>query len=254
MRWIWLIALALLAAAVAAVVWPTGQPTASTARPDPTASAVLEGPSAPVPAHVPTPIASPAPALASAPSPALAKPPESALAGFLGADPTEAGDITLTAGPAAVVERIDAQSVRLDNRYTVHGTGTERDPYRVTWELLASASPSIDATENRYVLPGRLGGLQDAWIQISGYWAPPLQKFETSEIMVMLNKWDGCCVGLPPTPFDSIEVKLAAPMSIAGQHLFRYGTVRGKLRISPFTAGPYLLGLYSLDQAVLESS
>ncbi len=166
----------------------------------------------------------------------------------------DAGTILLLPGPAAQVERVDAQTVRLDGLYTVRGTGTERDPYQVTWDLLSSASPSIDPTENRYVLPGRLATLHDTWVQISGYWAPPLQRFDTDEIMVMLNKWDGCCIGLPPTPFDSIDVKLATPMSIAGQHQFRFGTIRGRLRISPFAAGPYLLGLYSLDQAVLESS
>jgi hypothetical protein len=172
----------------------------------------------------------------------------------MGADPADAGTIELTPGPAAKVERMDDQTVRLDGAYTLRGTGSERDPYQLTWELLGSASGSIDAAAHRYELPGRLGSLQDAWVQVSGFWAPPLQRFETREIMVMLNKWDGCCIGKPPTPFDSIEVNLAAPLSIAGQHMFRYGTVRGKLRISPFAAGPYLLGLYRIDNAVLESS
>ena len=26
--------------------------------------------------------------------------------------------------------------------------------------------------------------------------------------LMMLNQWDGCCIGVPPTPYDAIEVKL----------------------------------------------
>jgi hypothetical protein len=78
--------------------------------------------------------------------------------------------------------------------------------------------------------------------------------FEAKEAMVMLNKWDGCCVGLPPTPFDSIEATFVRPIPVRGQHLFRFGTVKGRLTVEPFTAGTFLLGLYRLEDAVLETS
>jgi hypothetical protein len=152
------------------------------------------------------------------------------------------------------VVRIDDQTVRIDGKYTVRGKGTESDPFQITWEMLASASAGVDAAAGKYVLPGRIADLRGAWVRISGYWAPPLQVFETKDLMVMLNKWDGCCVGLPPTPFDSIEVSLARAVPVQGQHLFRYGSIRGRLTVEPFSAGGFLLGLYRLTDAVLEQS
>ena len=177
---------------------------------------------------------------------------EDYLGGSLAAPTTSAP--TLTVGAAARIERLDDRTVRLDDRFTVRGSGTERDPYLITWELLASGSESVDAAAGRFVIPGRIADLRGAWVRISGYWAPPVQAFEARELMVMLNKWDGCCIGLPPTPFDSIEATLAAPMPVKGEHLFRFGTITGRLEVEPFVAGSFLLGLYRLQEAVMESS
>ena len=74
------------------------------------------------------------------------------------------------------------------------------------------------------------------------------------EAMVMLNKWDGCCIGLPPTPFDSVEAAFAAPIAVKGMHVYRYGTIKGRMQVEPFAAGSFLLGLYRLEDAVMESS
>jgi hypothetical protein len=161
---------------------------------------------------------------------------------------------TVTVGTPARIERIDERTVRVDGEFTILGNGTERDPYLVTWELLASASRELDAAAGRFTVPGRIADLRGAWIRISGFWAPPLQVFEARELMVMLNKWDGCCVGLPPTPFDSIEATLSRSVQVQGKHLFRFGTITGRLEVEPFVAGTFLLGLYRLQDAVLESS
>jgi hypothetical protein len=157
-------------------------------------------------------------------------------------------------GSPARIERIDGRTVRVDGEFTILGNGTERDPYLITWELLASASRELDAASGRFTVPGRIADLRGAWVRISGYWAPPLQVFEARELMVMLNKWDGCCVGLPPTPFDSIEATLSRSVQVQGKHLFRFGTITGRLEVEPFVAGTFLLGLYRLQDAVLESS
>ncbi len=160
----------------------------------------------------------------------------------------------VTVGAKAVVERIDHQTVRIDGKYMVRGSGSESDPYQITWELLTSAARTVDASKSLYEVPGRLADLRGAWIQISGYWAPPLQVFQTKEAMFMLNKWDGCCIGLPPTPFDSIEATFTKPFAVQGQHLYRYGTIKGRLEIEPFAAGMFLLGFYRLHDAVMEST
>ncbi len=268
-RWIWLIVAVLVCAAAWAAVWPRGGGAPDRratedegAHPVERGSPIhpgAEGAGASTPASHGEPAdgLQPGPGRPPAGGPPsareTARPPATALSQLLpSAD--DAGAIALAPGPAAVVERLDAETVRLDGRFTVRGSGVERDPYRITWDLLTSAAETISAEEKRWVLPGRLAALDGSWVQISGYWAPPLQQFQTREIMVMLNRWDGCCIGRPPTAYDCMDVRLAAPMAVTGQHLFRYGTVRGRLRIAPFAAGPYLLGLYELQDATLESS
>jgi hypothetical protein len=247
-RFVWILVLLLLLAAAAALAWPRPA-TTQTEPPPPVAPMARVAPAEPAVSSTPvaaTPAAPAAPAL-----PAL--PPASATNIPLIASETPQAP-RLTSGPPAVIERIDDRTIRLDGKYLVRGNGSRDDPYRITWDLLSSARATIDAQKEQYELPGRLASLQDAWVEISAYWAPPLQQFETKEVMAMMNKWDGCCLGLPPTPFDSIDVQLAAPVSVIGQHLFRFGTLRGKLHIDPIAAGPFLLGLYRLQDATLESS
>ena len=216
----------------------------------------------PAPASAPSQAAEPAPVQPAAPT-ANAEPSSpstpSALNDILGgtiAPRTNGAPVTptVTVGERATVVRIDDQTVRIDGKYTVRGKGTENDPFQITWEMLASASVGVDAAAGKYVLPGRIADLRGAWVRISGYWAPPLQVFESKEAMVMLNKWDGCCIGLPPTPFDSIEAAFAAPIAVKGMHVYRYGTIKGRMQVEPFAAGSFLLGLYRLEDAVMESS
>ena len=94
--------------------------------------------------------------------------------------------------------------------------------------------------------------LNGAYVRISGFIAFPLIVTESSECLVMLNQWDGCCIGTPPTPFDCIEVRLDKAVPIKGKHLIQYGTIRGLLRVEPFSAGKYLLGLYRIEHGQVE--
>jgi hypothetical protein len=247
MRTVWAIAALVVGAAVALAAWPASR---------------TPRPGQPEPARIDERASeSPAPVPASAPSPAPAPAPKnpSALDDLLGGSLMPASGPS-TAAPAvsvgtpARIERLDDRTIRVDGEFTIRGNGTERDPYLVSWELLSSASRELDAAAGRFVVPGRIADLRGAWVRISGYWAPPLQVFEARELMVMLNKWDGCCIGLPPTPFDSIEATLARPVQVQGKHLFRFGTITGRLEVEPFVAGTFLLGLYRLQDAVLESS
>jgi hypothetical protein len=73
---------------------------------------------------------------------------------------------------------------------------------------------------------------------------------ETKELIVMLNQWDGCCIGVPPTPYDAIEVKLLEPAKRGGRHAsFNFGGVRGTFRVDPYLVENWLVGLYILDGA-----
>jgi hypothetical protein len=141
----------------------------------------------------------------------------------------------------------ESRIVRLDGRFEIVGRGNEDDPFRVNWQALGSARESINATTGTLTIPEWLAPLDGAWIEISGYFAPTMQSEATSELLFTMNRWDGCCIGLPPTVFDSAALKLEKEMSLLGQHLIRFGTVRGELHIEPFAAGGMMLGLYRID-------
>ena len=87
-------------------------------------------------------------------------------------------------------------------------------------------------------------------VEVEGYLAFPLMVSETKELLVMLNQWDGCCIGVPPTPYDAIEVKLAEPAKRGGKHAsFNFGGVRGTLKVDPYLVENWLVGLYVMDNA-----
>jgi hypothetical protein len=61
------------------------------------------------------------------------------------------------------------------------------------------------------------------------------------------NPWDGCCLGTPPTPLDSVLVRLNAPLS---NRFARTATVTGTLQVAPLSIDGELAELYFLNDAV----
>ncbi len=162
------------------------------------------------------------------------------------------GTPTRNHSSAEPFDRIDARTIELAGKYRVTGNGTHEDPYRVTWELLMSASQSIDASNGKLTPPKWIALLDGMWIEISAYYSTVVRKESVDELLLTFNRWDGCCIGLPPTPFDSIEMKLTSPMRMTGLHLTRYGTFRGQLHVSPIAAAGFLLGFYQLSDANMQ--
>lgn len=155
--------------------------------------------------------------------------------------------------PPSIVKRVDDRSIRLDDRFTLTGNGTERDPYAISWELLGSAREKIRPTEGRTTPPEHIALLDGSWIRLSGYYSTPLLVVDdVDELLLTLDSWDGCCIGLPPSPFDCLETRLREPVRLKGKHLIRYGTVTGRIRVEPFVVGDWLMGLYRLEDATLE--
>jgi hypothetical protein len=150
------------------------------------------------------------------------------------------------------IERIDSRSVRLDDRFILRGNGTERDPYTISWELLASARETIDAAKQALVPPPHIELLDGAWVRLDGYYSSPLADEVVSEVLLTLNRWDGCCIGLPPSPFDCMETDLRTPINMRSQHLVRFGSVTGRMKVQPFAIGTWLMGLYLLEDATIE--
>lgn len=131
------------------------------------------------------------------------------------------------------------------------GAGTERQPFRVSWELLGQASGHVRGDGTFDAMPRTLELLGGTWIELSGYYAPAIIAPSTDELVLMLNRWDGCCIGLPPTPYDSVLVKTRTPIDFSLQHQIRFGTLRGRLVLEPFALGGLVLGLYRIEDAEL---
>lgn len=157
----------------------------------------------------------------------------------------------VAAGPATLEPQPDG-SVLVDGKYVVRGSGTKEDPYQINWDLLVSASDTYQPRLGMTELPERIKMLDGKHIKIAGYLAFPLATMEAKEVLVMLNMWDGCCIGVPPSPYDAIEVKLKKPMAMTNQRFLNYGTLKGTLRVDPYLANDWLLGLYLVDDGELE--
>lgn len=139
-------------------------------------------------------------------------------------------------------------SLLLDSRFPLEGKGTKDDPYKLTWDLLISADQTFAPRKGLKTIPERVAMLDGKWVEITGYTAFPLQMQEPNELLVMLNTWDGCCIGVPPTPYDAVEVMLDKP--VVGEARFAYyGTIRGVMTVEPYIVGEWLVGLYLIDGA-----
>jgi hypothetical protein len=144
----------------------------------------------------------------------------------------------------------DDGTVLVDDRFVIKGKGDKANPYVVTWEMLVSAQETYQPRLGRKVIPDRLKMLDGKWVRIAGFIAFPIMAQTQDEMLMMLNQWDGCCIGVPPTPYDAIEVKLAE--AAKGEDRLRVsGTVTGILRVDPYLVKDWLVSLYLMDDAIL---
>ncbi len=155
-----------------------------------------------------------------------------------------------TVVPGTIV-RTGPTELRVDGEFELKGSGTLEDPYLPSWEYLFSAGGVYKPRQGVDDLPQRIALLDDQWVTIAGHTAFPLVTGESSEMLVMLNQWDGCCIGVPPTPFDAIEVRLQEAVPTGPKHSFNYGTVTGRMKVDPYLIQDWLVGLYILEESEL---
>lgn len=154
--------------------------------------------------------------------------------------------------PASIELRDDSanstQELVLDGRFVVTGKGTEAEPYEIPWELLTSLQETFKPRSGLSEFPERVALLEGKWIKLSGFVSFPFVVDESDEMLLMLNTWDGCCIGVPPTPYDAIEVTLKEPAR--NEDLYTtYAAVKGRLRSDPYMVGNWLVGIYVMDDA-----
>ncbi|MEL7472925.1 MAG: hypothetical protein AAGK04_06355 [Planctomycetota bacterium] len=136
--------------------------------------------------------------------------------------------------------------------HELKGRGTAESPFEITWDLLATAHETYRPKLGKTELPEWAELLHGSHVRVVGYVLFAEFASESDELLLMKNQWDGCCIGLPPTPYDAVEVKLGEQTDAAGK-LVNYGTVRGTLEVDPYVVNDWLLSLYVLKDGVLES-
>ncbi|MBM4110379.1 MAG: hypothetical protein FJ254_03345 [Phycisphaerae bacterium] len=183
-------------------------------------------------------------AAANAPAREPDKAPEGGLSVGLDA---RINDATVKAG---MLKQEDGEIVA-DGNFIIRGSGTKEDPYEVSWDLLQSSSNTYVPRLSEKIIPQRIAMLHDKWVTIAGYIAFPIVSTESDELLAMLNQWDGCCIGVPPSPYDAVEVKLRAPVEVGLKHQIRFASITGIFRVQPYVMERWLVGLYLMDEATL---
>ncbi len=141
------------------------------------------------------------------------------------------------------------------NGKPIFGAGTEADPYVLPWGVLLSAARSYQPRQGKTDLPGWTQQLDGEYVRLTGFAFLPLLASETDEVLLMLNQWDGCCIGVPPTPYDSVEVSLRASTDLRGGHgRSNYVTITGRMTVDPYLVRGWLISLYVLDDAKIDGS
>ncbi|MFM1805359.1 MAG: hypothetical protein RL136_2238 [Planctomycetota bacterium] len=154
--------------------------------------------------------------------------------------------------PSRFVKLADG-SISVDDAWTIRGEGTTDEPYEISWEFLASAQEDYMPRLGERKLPARIAFLSGKHVKISGYLAFPLVAPTSSECLLMLNQWDGCCIGVPPTPYDAVEVRLTSEVKGWKKHTINFGAIEGVFRVEPYLVENWLVGLYLIDEGVLDT-
>lgn len=152
------------------------------------------------------------------------------------------------------VEERDDGSLLVGGRWVVTGSGSAEDPYVMDWRVLQSAGRIYKPRLGRDKLPEWAERFDGKRVKLTGYAMLPIGQGAAKDILVMLNQWDGCCIGVPPTPYDAAEVMLDKPLTptaaaFGHQGANAYGDVEGTLKIDPYIVNSLLLGLYVIEDA-----
>lgn len=171
--------------------------------------------------------------------------------------PAAALGATDTAGAAGPVgpgfEVLPDGSLSVEGVGVIAGSGTAQRPFVLDWQALRSLSREYNPRQGQAELPGWVMELDGKFVRVEGNTLLPVVAQTTNELLVMQNPWDGCCIGVPPTPYDAIEVKLAQ-MTRMGNSPTGFGQVEGVFKVDPYIVSGWLLGLYVIEQASFESA
>lgn len=199
----------------------------------------------------------PEPETETDPEPAPASPttiaPEAQPQNIPAATPAEQPEPTPANKPESVVKT--DTGLLLNGHWIVPGSGTKADPYKIDWDMLVAVQQDYKPRLGQDKIPDWINALNGKTVTIRGYALLPTGMATLSELLVMLNEWDSCCIGVPPTPYDAIEVRLAEPLNNSAKSMFShtgalsFGDITGTFKIDPYIVQGWLLGLYLMEDA-----
>lgn len=144
-------------------------------------------------------------------------------------------------------------SIEVEGAGVIAGDGSPQRPFVIDWQVLRSVARDYNPKQGQDQIPAWVTELDGKVVRVEGNTLLPVVAASTDELLVMQNPWDGCCVGVPPTPYDAIEVKLAE-MTRMGNSPTGFGMVEGTLKVDPYIVQGWLLGLYVIENASFESA
>ncbi len=161
--------------------------------------------------------------------------------------------------PEILAEPMPTYELLPDGSFTVlasgvhiSGSGGVEDPFVLDWVTLRSVDRLYEPKKGKHELPDWLNVLDGAYVSITGNTLVPVIATTTREVLVMQNPWDGCCIGIPPSPYDAIEVSLNHDVDF-GSSAVGYGTVQGVFVLDPYVVEGWVLGLYIIEDATYRS-
>ncbi|GJM18622.1 MAG: hypothetical protein DHS20C14_08350 [Phycisphaeraceae bacterium] len=159
----------------------------------------------------------------------------------------EAGEAA-TDSAAGTYETLEDGSLLIEGRIKVLGKGTKEKPYVVDWGVLTSAMRIYEPRKNKTEMPAWAEVFEGKRVRLTGYLLLPMTGTGSDELLVMQNQWDGCCIGVPPTPYDAVEVRLTESLDTS-RGAPGFGSIEGTFKTDPYIVSGWLLGLYLLEDA-----
>lgn len=159
-------------------------------------------------------------------------------------------EIPVEAPADALVPQPDG-TLLLNAKYTVAGEGTPEKPYIISWDALTALANEYKPREGKSIVPAWIKALDGKTVELTGFIAFPIIAPSADECLLMLNQWDGCCIGVPPTPYDAVEVTLAKPWDLSS-NMINFAKVTGTFRTDPYLVNGWLVGLYVMEGARIE--
>ncbi len=149
--------------------------------------------------------------------------------------------------------RLVAGGAVLGERFEVRGAGTMGEPYVIGWDVLMSAQETYRPRQGKKDIPEWVRQIDGKYVRVDGFIVLPVMGGVMNEVLLARNEWDGCCIGVPPTAYDSIEVRLRTDGSqVGGRHAVNYGSIVGKISVDPYLWKDWLISMYVMEDAVIE--